>query len=82
MALLEQLAEQAYQFVAIDPEGDYSRFEDAIELGDIRRPPSIDEILRVLDNPETDVSVNLGSRRPSRTLRFRRKSPRSRRGRV
>jgi HAD superfamily hydrolase (TIGR01484 family) len=59
MALLEQLAEQAYQFVAIDPEGDYSRFEVAIELGDIRRPPSVPEILRVLDNPDTDVSVNL-----------------------
>jgi HAD superfamily hydrolase (TIGR01484 family) len=59
MALLERLAEQSYQFIAIDPEGDYSRFEDAIELGDIRRPPSIDEILRVLDNPDTDVSVNL-----------------------
>lgn len=59
MALLERLAEQSYQFIAIDPEGDYSRFEDAIELGDMRRPPSIDEILRVLDNPDTDVSVNL-----------------------
>ncbi|MFT3772896.1 MAG: HAD hydrolase family protein [Minicystis sp.] len=59
MALLERLAEQAYQFVAIDPEGDYSRFEDAIELGDIHRPPSVPEILRVLDNPDADVSVNL-----------------------
>lgn len=59
MALLERLAEQSYQFLAIDPEGDYSRFEDSIELGDIRRAPSIDEILRVLDNPDTDVSINL-----------------------
>lgn len=59
MALLERLAEQSYQFIAIDPEGDYSRFEDAIELGDFRRAPSVDEILRVLDNPDTDVSVNM-----------------------
>lgn len=59
MALLERLAEQAYQFAAVDPEGDYSRFKDAIELGDIQRPPSVDEILRVLDNPDADVSINL-----------------------
>jgi hypothetical protein len=59
MALLERLAEQGYQFVAVDPEGDYSRFEDAIELGDIHRPPSVAEILRVIDNPDADVSVNL-----------------------
>lgn len=59
MAVLERLDEQSYQFLAIDPEGDYSRFENAIELGAIQRPPSVDEILRVLDNPDADVSVNL-----------------------
>ncbi|MCC6553768.1 MAG: HAD-IIB family hydrolase [Polyangiaceae bacterium] len=59
MAVLEQLAEQSYQFVIIDPEGDYSIFADAIELGDIHRPPRVEEILHVLENPDTDVSVNL-----------------------
>ena len=59
MALLEQLAEQFYQYCIVDPEGDYTRFAESIALGDANRPPSIAEALHVLENPDTNVSVNL-----------------------
>ena len=39
--ILERLAEQGYQFVVVDPEGDYSTLEGAVVLGDpTRRRPS------------------------------------------
>src|SRR5262249_31552860 len=37
---LERLAEHGYQFCIIDPEGDYSTFEGAVDLGDNRRAPN------------------------------------------
>ncbi len=56
---LERLAERGYQFCIIDPEGDYSTFEGAVDLGDNRRAPSVDEVLELLDRPSENVVVNL-----------------------
>lgn len=57
--LLERLAAAKYQFVAIDPEGDYTGFADAVQLGDTTRAPLIDEILDLLADPNQSVIVNL-----------------------
>jgi len=58
-ALLESLAELKYQFLVVDPEGDYSTFEHAVVLGDDKRPPSIPEVLDVLSKIDQSATVNL-----------------------
>lgn len=59
MSFLERLEEQGYQYLIIDPEGDYSKFPGAVALGDDQRPPSISEVLDVLSKPVEDAAVNL-----------------------
>jgi hydroxymethylpyrimidine pyrophosphatase-like HAD family hydrolase len=56
---LERLAERGYQLCIIDPEGDYENMEAAVVVGDNTRPPSIAEVLRLLENPAHNVVVNL-----------------------
>ncbi|GAA3800711.1 HAD-IIB family hydrolase [Sphaerisporangium flaviroseum] len=58
-ALLERLTEAEYQCVVIDPEGDYSEYPDANVLGDTKRAPSVEEVLRLLEPPRQNVVVNL-----------------------
>jgi hypothetical protein len=58
--LLERLAESGYQFVIIDPEGDYGDFEPTIELGSASQAPSPEGVLDLLARPGfQSVSVNL-----------------------
>jgi len=59
MAFLERLEEQGYQYLIVDPEGDYSGFPGAVVLGDDQRAPSVQEVLDVLSKPEEDAAVNL-----------------------
>jgi HAD superfamily hydrolase (TIGR01484 family) len=59
MGFLERLEEQGYQYLIIDPEGDYSTFPGSVALGDDERPPSVQEVLDVLSKPEQDAAVNL-----------------------
>jgi HAD superfamily hydrolase (TIGR01484 family) len=59
MGFLERLEEQGYQYLIIDPEGDYSKFPGAVALGDNERPPSVSEVLDVLSRPQEDAAVNL-----------------------
>ena len=40
--ILERLADEGYQFVVIDPEGDYSTLEGAVVLGDPQQAPTVD----------------------------------------
>ena len=56
---LERLDEQKYQFVIVDPEGDYSTFEAGVALGDQERAASVTEILDVLGKPGENAVVNL-----------------------
>jgi HAD superfamily hydrolase (TIGR01484 family) len=56
---MEGLAEQKYQFCVIDPEGDYENFEGCLALGGPQRPPAVEEVLRALENPETNVVVSM-----------------------
>ncbi|HEU4345567.1 MAG TPA: HAD hydrolase family protein [Candidatus Binatia bacterium] len=56
---LERVAEAAYQFCVVDPEGDYESFESAIALGNNQKVPQLEEILKVLADPDDNVVVNL-----------------------
>ncbi|HZS33498.1 MAG TPA: HAD hydrolase family protein [Methylomirabilota bacterium] len=57
--LLEQLGEGGYQFCIVDPEGDYQALEGAVALGDAGHPPSVREVVQLLERPSQNVSVNL-----------------------
>jgi HAD superfamily hydrolase (TIGR01484 family) len=57
--LVERLAEHGYQFCLIDPEGDYEAFAGGVVLGDHQRPPSAEEVLQLLGEPDQSVIVNL-----------------------
>ena len=57
--LLERLGAAGYQFVVIDPEGDYSALEGAVVLGDPKRAPLAEEVLGLLETPGKSAVVNL-----------------------
>lgn len=57
--LLERFAESHYQFVVVDPEGDYSTLEGAVVLGDPHHVPTVEEVLDLLGPPCQNVVVNL-----------------------
>jgi hydroxymethylpyrimidine pyrophosphatase-like HAD family hydrolase len=59
-AIMEKLAAEGFQICVFDPEGDYDHLEDAIVLGDARRPPVPDEVLDILRKPvATPLVVNM-----------------------
>lgn len=57
--LLEELAERAYQFCVIDPEGDYSELDPATVLGDADHPPRVEQALELLEAPAQSCVLNL-----------------------
>lgn len=57
--IIERLGDKHYQCCIIDPEGDYEALEHAVVLGDRDHTPSRKEVLQVLENPETNVVINL-----------------------
>jgi hydroxymethylpyrimidine pyrophosphatase-like HAD family hydrolase len=57
--ILEQLAENQYQFCLLDPEGDFENFAGALTLGTAKERPDPAGVLRVLDSPGRSVVVNL-----------------------
>jgi HAD superfamily hydrolase (TIGR01484 family) len=57
--LLEVLTERRYQFCLIDPEGDYEAFPSTIPAGDEKHPPSVDEVLQILQKPTSETVTNL-----------------------
>jgi HAD superfamily hydrolase (TIGR01484 family) len=59
ISFLERLEEQAYQFLILDPEGDYSNAPDGVVLGDEKRSPSAAEVMEVLAKPEQNAAVNM-----------------------
>ncbi|MEP7243048.1 MAG: HAD-IIB family hydrolase [Gammaproteobacteria bacterium] len=58
-SFLERLAEQHYTFCVIDSEGGYGAVGNAVALGTGERPPSVDEIAKVLSKPQTSCVANL-----------------------
>lgn len=59
MGFLERLQEQAYQFLLVDPEGDYPDVPGGVVIGDQKRPPSVAEVLDVLAKPEQNATANM-----------------------
>ncbi len=57
--LFERLVEQEYQVCILDPEADYENLEGAVTLGNSERAPTTDEVLQLLERPETNAVVNL-----------------------
>lgn len=57
--ILERLVDLGYQFVVIDPEGDYQGMGFAIELGDVRRGPVVAEVMEVVGPAQKNAVVNL-----------------------
>jgi hydroxymethylpyrimidine pyrophosphatase-like HAD family hydrolase len=58
-AFMESLHENKMQFCMIDPEGEHEGVEEAVVLGDARRPPHAAAILAILARPEQSCVVNL-----------------------
>jgi hydroxymethylpyrimidine pyrophosphatase-like HAD family hydrolase len=58
-SILERLAEHAYQFCILDPEGDYENLEGAVTLGGNQQGPTIDEVMQLLATARENVVVNL-----------------------
>jgi HAD superfamily hydrolase (TIGR01484 family) len=59
LSVIEQLSKRQYQFVLIDPEGDYESFDNAIVIGDAHTAPPMEEIVQILNAPNRSVIVNL-----------------------
>jgi hydroxymethylpyrimidine pyrophosphatase-like HAD family hydrolase len=57
--IIEQLAEQKYQFCLVDPEGDYENFAGAISMGSPKERPDPDAVIKTLEPPGQNVVVNL-----------------------
>lgn len=56
--LLERLKLAGYQFAIIDPEGDYAETDLALSLGTQQRAPGVEEVLKVLEDPDKSIAVN------------------------
>ncbi len=82
-SVMERLAETGYQFLAIDPRGDHAAPEGAIILGDRKRAPTIDEVLKALASAGQSLIVNLlGVPMQKRTMFFENLLPRVREMRI
>jgi HAD superfamily hydrolase (TIGR01484 family) len=57
--LIERLIDKAYQVCIIDPEGDYSTLQGVVCLGNPQRAPSVGEVLSSLEDPATNLAVDL-----------------------
>lgn len=58
-AFLEHVAELAYQFCLVDPEGDYEQLDGAVVLGTPRDAVSAEAVTKALADPVSSVVVNL-----------------------
>lgn len=59
ISILERLSPRGVQCCIIDPEGDYSRIDDAITLGNAKRAPSVEEVVNALTPPNGHCTVSL-----------------------
>jgi hypothetical protein len=74
---LDQLQEQEYQFLLVDPNGDYSRISAGSVAGGNESSPSIPQMLDLLSRPDQNAILNLtGIPLQERTSFFRELWPR------
>lgn len=57
-ALTERFIENAFQFCIFDPEGDYDGLQGAVRLGDGATAPTKEQLLDLIEKPDTNVVVN------------------------
>lgn len=57
-AFLEQLDDHKYQYCVVDPEGDYSTL-DCVSFGTAEQPPDIEQVVKLLSDPDENCVVNL-----------------------
>jgi hydroxymethylpyrimidine pyrophosphatase-like HAD family hydrolase len=57
--LLERLAENDFQFVVMDPEGDYGGMGNTVAVGSAQAAARTEEVLEILHKTATSVAVNL-----------------------
>jgi len=57
--LTERLIGRNYQVCLIDPEGDYESLTGFVTIGDSSNPPNLSQIFQLLDDPQTQLIVNL-----------------------
>jgi hydroxymethylpyrimidine pyrophosphatase-like HAD family hydrolase len=68
--LMNRLATQGYSFCVIDVEGDYGTIAKAVSLGSPSRPPTANEILKLLQGADKSAVVNLSGLSKSDRLAF------------
>jgi len=59
LSVLEQLMDQCYQTVVIDPEGDYQELKEPVILGTLEKTPAVEEVLQVLNDPDKSCVISL-----------------------
>lgn len=57
-ALTERFVETGFQFCIFDPEGDYDGLQGAVRLGDGASAPTKEQLLDLIEKPDTNVVVN------------------------
>jgi hydroxymethylpyrimidine pyrophosphatase-like HAD family hydrolase/GTPase SAR1 family protein len=61
LSFIERLDETGYQYCIIDPEGDYEDLKEVIASGSGQRPPDVDRIMKLMEDPTRNTSVSLVS---------------------
>jgi hypothetical protein len=56
---VERIMHDGYQTCVVDPEGDYENLQRFVTVGDETRPPSFEQVFRLLDDPKANLCVNL-----------------------
>ena len=57
--IIEHILASGGQLVVIDPEGDYDGLSGLAHLGTPERPPAVEEVVSLLDDPDSSVLVGL-----------------------
>jgi len=60
-AVLERLTSRKYQFLVVDPEGDYVEVESTVTLGDVQRSTTPEEVVQLLRQNESPIVNLLGT---------------------
>lgn len=68
--LLERLAERGYTFCLIDVEGVHGTIAEATSLGNSSRPPTADEIVKLLQGAQKSGVINLAGLRAQNRIPF------------
>jgi HAD superfamily hydrolase (TIGR01484 family) len=71
--MLQQLMDQCYQTVVVDPEGDFQGYKEPVLLGTMEQAPPVEEVLQVLEDPQKSCVVSLfGAAREDQPVVFAR----------